>query len=365
MIDYHWTPAQMRSFLEALAETGCVADACTQVSKSRRAAYYLRNRHDGRAFNLGWNAAVLNAKAVVTDLLMERVILGETVETVKNVETGRTTRVHHPVRLSLGLFDRLERMTDASIEQEMELEGDMLRADAVHRVIAQDFEAFLDLVEASGNEAEILAFITARSPAAKRRNMCELARKSEPEPLDDEAQAEADAGLLEVWHCDEAGDWRTNYPPPPNFTGEEEGQFGDDAYARSLSAAEEEAQEAITDAERALLAEAGMRARDAHFGFVPRLKAKTAAEEEQKSLPISQPTPQPNPFPISSREVIHTYEPPYDDYKPSTAPETPAPEPTIPDPTIRKITLPNRVPQPGTHAHLEWVRNNMWADRGY
>lgn len=42
-----------------------------------------------------------------------------------------------------------------------------------------------------------------------------------------------------VWYCEEAKDWRTRFPPPPGFTGDEEGLYGlDRDYARALSAEE-------------------------------------------------------------------------------------------------------------------------------
>ena len=64
MTDYHWSPANQRAFLEALAETGSIDLACKEAGMSRRAAYNLRGRRDGAAFKIGWDAAVLQANAM-------------------------------------------------------------------------------------------------------------------------------------------------------------------------------------------------------------------------------------------------------------------------------------------------------------
>ena len=66
-----------------------------------------------------------------------------------------------------------------------------------------------------------------------------------------------------VWQTE--GEWRTDYPPPPGFDGEENGDYGDADYWRALSLAEQ----AVADAE---IAEERARAeaqRDAWFGFTP------------------------------------------------------------------------------------------------
>lgn len=60
---YHWTPANQRGLLECLEETGSIAQACAAVSMSRRSADNLRFRKDGAAFRLGWEAAILMARA--------------------------------------------------------------------------------------------------------------------------------------------------------------------------------------------------------------------------------------------------------------------------------------------------------------
>ena len=100
---YHWTLASQRGFLECLAETGSVAQACASVSMSRRSAYNLRFRKDGAAFRLGWEAAILMARDCLADELLARAIDGVREESERYPETGRMVKIKadsclHPLR---------------------------------------------------------------------------------------------------------------------------------------------------------------------------------------------------------------------------------------------------------------------------
>lgn len=53
-----WTPARQIAFIQALAETACVEEACRAVGMSVQSAYALRRRPDGALFRDAWEAAV-------------------------------------------------------------------------------------------------------------------------------------------------------------------------------------------------------------------------------------------------------------------------------------------------------------------
>ena len=38
-----------------------------------------------------------------------------------------------------------------------------------------------------------------------------------------------------IWRTWDTEEWRTNYPPPPDFAGHEEGDWEDEGYCRALS----------------------------------------------------------------------------------------------------------------------------------
>ncbi len=59
----------------------------------------------------------------------------------------------------------------------------------------------------------------------------------------------------------EDGSWMTDYPPPADFDGEEEGEYGDRDYRRTLSPAEQD----VIDAERAEDRAFAEEQRDRHF----------------------------------------------------------------------------------------------------
>jgi hypothetical protein len=69
----------------------------------------------------------------------------------------------------------------------------------------------------------------------------------------------------DVWEEDEG--WWTDYPPPPGFDGEEEGEYGDENYRRTLSAEEQAVIDADVEDERATDRAIGEAQRDAYFGF--------------------------------------------------------------------------------------------------
>jgi hypothetical protein len=53
-----WTAEKQIAFIEALAETACVEEACRRVGMSDSAAYKLRMRPSGMAFRKAWDAAL-------------------------------------------------------------------------------------------------------------------------------------------------------------------------------------------------------------------------------------------------------------------------------------------------------------------
>lgn len=53
-----WTAERQIAFIEALAECGCVEEACRRVGMSDSAAYALRRRPCGAPFREAWDAAL-------------------------------------------------------------------------------------------------------------------------------------------------------------------------------------------------------------------------------------------------------------------------------------------------------------------
>ena len=320
-----WSPARQRAFLETLAATGIIRAACEAAQISTRAAYALRIRRDGAAFRLGWDAAILIARARLADDLLARALTGHEEVIRKDMDAGEITRHRHDNRLAMSMLSRLDRMADSP----------PAGSDAaLARVVAQDFAAYLDMLcpeeqtrtdqaeadrpgtppsppaltgeadraalpdptalpdPATLDEAPALEqaaaalspgasaalFIAARmalgeggkAPFHPFDERCELRSIPAAPPVERASfpPDEAAARLRGIWWDEERDGWRTDYPAPPGFDGDESDALYDiDAYERDLTMAEEEALAIRMEAQRRPYEHAAARARDVFFGL--------------------------------------------------------------------------------------------------
>lgn len=283
-----WYPARQRVFLESLARTGIVTQACDDCGISPRSAYNLRIRAEGVGFNLGWEAAILIARGRLVDTLMERALNGwdEVVTHSRDYTDNSSSTNRHRIdnRLAMSLLGRLDKRADVPLTEGTEA--------VLARIVAQDFEAYLDLIGSGAGGAAISLFLALRTPKIEAANphqngdigRCELCGADHSES-DDETQEESDdapyaeaiAGLG-VW-CDDPSDpedphsWRTEYPAPAGFDGQEWGTWNSDWYERTLTQEELDAHIARKDipgteeADAEEFLRAARVARDAYFGF--------------------------------------------------------------------------------------------------
>lgn len=268
--DYRWTPACQRAFLEVLACTGSVTRATREVEKSPRSAYMLRFRREGTAFRLGWDAAILVAKATLHDMLMDRAVSAYEEVTVKR-EEGTTLRGKFDNKLGMGLLNRLDKISEAQAVQNSQA--------AQVQMVVQDFAAFLDLIENGGKGSEAALFFAARDPEAdeemdfeeKQALECVLDRNSAaetriPDMLDE--APETAASRLSVWFDEDDACYKTNFPKPAGDEGEdleETGNFWCEDYSRTLTVTEEAAHDAVLAQARQPWTDAATAARDAWF----------------------------------------------------------------------------------------------------
>jgi hypothetical protein len=132
--EHGWTPDRVRTFLNALADCGVVADAARAAGMSRQSAYNLRNRTASRAFHLAWAAAELRARQRLSDELMSRAIHGFVEVTLR---TGgiREERHRFDNRLGLAMLTRLDRKAEAKDSESRAVD-----------IISKEFDQFLDIV---------------------------------------------------------------------------------------------------------------------------------------------------------------------------------------------------------------------------
>ena len=232
-----WTPERQRRFLETLAAFGTVSRACEETGLSREAAYGFRHRNAGAAFALGWEAAILIARGRILDTLVERAIEGQEDVSVFDPDTRERRRRWHDNRTAMSILARLDNRAD---------NDDAPGTEA--RLIAQDWEAFLDLIGDGHGGAGAALFLAARrpeepatSPDSGADGECQLRPETESE-----AEAEVAAKPLPptdafddqgygVWLERLPDEYHTNFPPPEEFDGEEDGNFDDFTYHRTLT----------------------------------------------------------------------------------------------------------------------------------
>ncbi|MCW4461087.1 hypothetical protein OK349_05160 [Sphingomonas sp. BT-65] len=310
-----WTAEKQKRFLTALSRGLNVTQACAIVDMSRQSAYALRTSAKGAAFRLGWDAALLHARDALADELMDRAFNGVR-ESVTSDDGRITTRHRHDNFLAWRMLNRLDKRADAACTD----------ANVVAvRLAAADFEQLLELIAQEAAPARAGLFLAARlgacaaeaseddlapiralaradrwlrthtdvaqgiadlDPAnraswtgeqwarAEAAGLVQLAPAPPPQPAEPEMDADtrdlyqlrqldAERRAQRVWWCEYANGWRTNFPPPADFDGEQEGEPDDEGYERELTPDEEDAVEALRARDLAPFIAAGLAEREA------------------------------------------------------------------------------------------------------
>lgn len=206
-----WTPERQRDFIERLAETGSVRAACAHVGMSEASAYALKRRAAARAFADCWDAAAALGHRRLLETAWDRAVNGTVRTHLYHGEVVAETRVFSD-RLLVYLLERTRPPTEVAHDRDA----------AVARVLA-DWDAALARIGQPVEEADADA--------------------------EEDAEEDIDHGFL-TWQT-EGGEWRTSFPPPPGFRGEEQGRYGDPDYSRTLDDEELRSVGEIEDEERA------------------------------------------------------------------------------------------------------------------
>jgi hypothetical protein len=279
-----WTPDRQRDFLERIADGYTVGVACRIVGMTPGSAYALRRRAGGAVFALGWRAANLVARDHVAERLLARAMDGQT-ETITRADGSVVERHRYDNRLACSMLARLDREADSAGPADA----------AAARLIAGEFDAYLDLVAKDAGPARAGVFVAARLTDSARADLepvealaradrfhrtgAALAAEVDIADLDldhrddwtaDQWQRAFAAGLLTVAAntvatredsiLDARGDagscydadadpddygpvwidasedrWWTSFPPPDDFYGRERGSPEDDGYQRECT----------------------------------------------------------------------------------------------------------------------------------
>jgi hypothetical protein len=320
-----WTPDRQRAFLEAIAAGETVERACRLVQMSVASAYALKQRASGQSFALGWRAANLLGREAIADRMLTRAIDGQ-VETVTRPDGTTYSRHKYDNRTAMALLTRLDRMAEQA-----PADADAAAHAQAARFVAQDWEAYLALLDADRGPAAAGLFLARRLPDAAARpgmepvlalaradafvrtgaglaeevatadldpaqraiwtgeqwaraeaaGLIRLAPEPDTAPAPQHVQLvdeEEDEGEPPVWWDEDLREWRTRFAPPPGALLERAfGKPGEEDYERELTEDElaiAERNHALGATDRTAEAEAERQA------FFAKLEAEIAAAEE-------------------------------------------------------------------------------------
>ena len=236
-----WTPEKKRDFLVRYAECGVMVEACEAVGMSARSAYNLRDRDP--LFAAGMEAAQVMARPKLADEAYSRSLNG-VVERIYKDGVIVAERHRYDNKLTMSVLNRLDQRIDRAEAQSAPHLALVARWDDYLAALAEDRQEDARALLACPEQGRRAGPAAAPAPtaagevheAAPGRELHEL--RLPPPPVERDRH--------EVWEDErEAGCWWTDYPPPPDFDGEEEGDYGDEDYRRTLSSAEQ----AVIDAD--------------------------------------------------------------------------------------------------------------------
>jgi hypothetical protein len=88
-----WTAERQRKFIEHLALTGSVGEACAAVGVSSSSAYRLRNKAGGESFARAWDAALRLAATRLGAIALDRAVNGRVERFYKDGELLMERRI--------------------------------------------------------------------------------------------------------------------------------------------------------------------------------------------------------------------------------------------------------------------------------
>ena len=247
-----WSVAAQRAFCMAIAEGRPVEAAARALGLSGSSAYAFRTTAGGAAFAAGWAAAQLAWRQRLADLIVARIVDGQTV-TITMPDGSKRERHSYDNRLAMAMLTRLDRLaappappTNAAAVNVANWVA-ARRApdiDTLARDIAPAMDRWFDALEATP-EADPRDLAKALTP---RRTP---AVDPDGNPQDSQHSQGTDDTLFTmqcpIWWCDLNEQLRTEFPPPPpEALGpdediemlSEEGSYGDEDYSRALTAHE-------------------------------------------------------------------------------------------------------------------------------
>jgi hypothetical protein len=216
-----FTPELMARFCEVLAQTGIVSRACRAVGKCRDTVY--EHRRCNPLFAAGWAGALSHARHRLADTLLEHSIEGSVDYIYRDGQlVGERRYVDN--RLAYAMLRRLDKQAEAEpapVAAELARRPDAMPA-------RPDWTVALRALR-TGSEEDLRAAL-----ALFDNGESDKTDKTDNPPVAPACVSDSPLGSDRVYE-EEPGIWRTNFPPPPDFCGEESGRWDDDDYERDCT----------------------------------------------------------------------------------------------------------------------------------
>ena len=220
-----WDGPRKATFCRTLAETGVVTEACRACGMSAKAAYALRQRD--HVFALAWEAALSMARERLADELLARSMKGSVEQIMNNHGAIVGERHSYDNKLAMAVLRRLDRRAELGATFKTPPLWALPDAPAA---VSGDWQLLLDAM--SEDRSEDAALLLTPIPAKGNEG------NDPPCEGDDEDSDSLDAPYRprRVWQCWQTDEWRTDFPPPDGFAGDEKGKWEDSSgYSRSLT----------------------------------------------------------------------------------------------------------------------------------
>ena len=261
-----WTGERMATFLEALAETAIVAEACDAAGMGISGAYAARRNP---VFGAAWDAALSIARERLADTLLARSMEGNVEQIYRD---GELIGERHVLdnRLGLAILRRLDRLADTGLSTSSR--GIRAPTAPAPRARPIDWNLAVDALRIGDDEgvARALALLKSSEVEEVEGPPYSLIQPEEDDALD----------LSDRCWKDDDGVWLTDFPPPPGYSGYEGGDYGESDYERECTDEEKAALEADAAADRAAEQAEDEALRDAWFEFI---QSRASAIEDDAS----------------------------------------------------------------------------------
>ena len=167
-----WTPQRQRRFIEALASTGCVAEAARAAQMSLEACYVLRRRPNAHEFRRAWEQALDLACELLEDVAMTRAIGGVETPVYHFGEVVGTRRVYNDRLLMFLLRNRAPNRFAADSYQNADA-APKSQLERLKREWRAEWEAERR-VETARNAGEVTAGLNAKLDLMRQRHLAQM-----------------------------------------------------------------------------------------------------------------------------------------------------------------------------------------------